>query len=528
MKILTLLLITAGSILQMLSLLPAWMICRSDHRVGWKFVLGLNILFLSSYVTISFVIFPKPYDIAYLIISAILFFGSVYVVLIVRLTLASISEAKHLSSINEYNSHHDYLTGLPNRKSYFERLDLLFDRSEGDCSQFSVLILDLNRFKEVNDALGHAIGDTVLREVTSRLKSVVKPEHSLSRLGGDEFALIVEDGDDATLIAQKLSHSIDPVIIVNDFQLTVDMSVGISVFPRDGRDKHTLLKRADIAMYSAKESSENICRFCPSMERDAARRLQLLPKLKKALENNIFELHYQPIINAASGELVSLESLIRWPDKEEGYISPAEFIPLAEDTQYIKGITRWVINEACQQLKKWRKIQPNLKVNVNLSAIDVQDLDFANYFVAKLKANNLPADAIKLEITESAMLKNLDRVRIVLNQLDSLGVCIVVDDFGVGYSSLSLLRELPTKEIKIDNSFTLRMLNNKDDYSIIQAMIHLAHSTNRTVVVEGVENEDVMRALQSMSCDSLQGYHICRPQDSSTIEQWFMINGESS
>jgi diguanylate cyclase (GGDEF)-like protein len=527
MLLLQLIMVSSIAILAF-ALMPTAKICQNDVRLGWRALFVLIVFFIIGYVGFLFMLFDRAYSEVYLLVTLVLLGGSSFVGLVIRLSLNSISDAQQRAQVEEYNALHDALTSLPNRKYFFNKLDDLILASKQEEVNFAVLMVDLDRFKEINDTLGHSIGDKVLKEIAERFKNNIGSKMMLARLGGDEFALIIPDVDEmeAVEVGKVLAIALEPVLLIEGYSLTVDMSVGVAMFPRDGDDRQVLLKRADVAMYQAKRTQTTCLVYDESLDQHSVRRLQLIPKLKEALEKETFELHYQPILDAETGLPEGLEALIRWTDSDGKQVSPAEFIPLAEQTNCISEITIWVIKKALIQIKQWREHYPDLKMHINLSAIDALDVNLPKKVEEMLTVTGLPSSVLKFEITESAMILDIDRVKTVLNHFDLLGISVSIDDFGTGFSSLSLLRELPTKEIKIDRSFVIGMEKDASNQSIVRATVDLAHSIQREIIAEGVENAVVQQMLSDMGCDLLQGYYICRPLSVSDMTHWLEMNYE--
>ena len=513
-------LLLIGTILILLSVFPAMKICRSDKRFGWRALFCLILLFSLGYLFFLFLLANKEsVEQIDIIVSFILLGGGSFVFLVIRLSLVSITQAQELAKQESYKALHDPLTGLPNRKLFSIKINKAIEFSEKKNNTFAVLMIDLDRFKEINDTLGHDIGDGVLVEISKRFSGVINKAQIVARLGGDEFSLVIPDADtkQAISVCKALHESLDAQISVKHYALTVDMSIGVAMYPRDGTDIRMLLKNSDVAMYQSKKDKIRSVIYDEHLSRDSLRRLKLISAIKKALINQEFELYYQPIIDAKNSEVQGVEALIRWP---ESGIRPDEFIPLAEEINIIKEITLWVLKDALKQVKKWSRDYPNLKVNINISVIDLRDVNFPNKVKELLKGFALPANMLVFEITESAMMLDIKRVKKVINELSELGIEFAVDDFGTGFSSLSLLLELPSNVIKIDRSFINNMQSKKDNASIVKATIDLAHSIGRKAVAEGVENKNVAALLLGMGCDYLQGYGISRPLNRDATELW--------
>jgi diguanylate cyclase (GGDEF)-like protein len=379
------------------------------------------------------------------------------------------------------------------------------------------MFLDLDRFKNVNDSLGHDSGDQLLLEVATRLSSCIRSEDTVSRLGGDEFTVIlgeINDAGDAALIAQKLLDTLTEPFLIKGHEVFISASIGITIFPSDSSDSDSMLKNADMAMYDAKQRGRNNYQFFASyMNATTMERLEMENKLRHALERKEFLLYYQAKTDIHNKELIGLEALIRWNDPERGIISPEEFVPLLEETNLILPVGKWVIQEACRQSKAWQdEGYIPIRVAANLSARQLQDDNIVNIVAESLKESGLDARYLELEVTESTIMEDTVHVAKVLNNIKEIGVeYIDIDDFGTGYSSLSYLKNLPISTVKIDQSFVRDLPDDKEDASISRAIIAMAHSLDLRVIAEGVENQQQLDFLRDLDCDEIQGYLISKP-----------------
>jgi diguanylate cyclase (GGDEF)-like protein/PAS domain S-box-containing protein len=424
----------------------------------------------------------------------------------------------------QHIAYYDVLTNLPNRTLFEDRLTLEMARARRQSQTLAVLLLDLDRFKYINDTLGHAVGDQLIKAVAKRLTSSVREGDTVSRIGGDEFTLILPDlrsPQDAVQVARNILQQLAAPFTLEQNELFATASIGISFFPDDGTDMSTLMKNAESAMYRAKERGRNNYQlYTTSMNEDAAQKLSLESYLRKALGLDEFVLFYQPQVNVETGEIYGVEALLRWKHPTLGMVSPASFIPLAEETGLIVPIGEWVLRTACEQIKRWHaKGLPSLSVAVNLSARQFQQDDLMDMIKRVLDETGLDPKYLELEITESVTMHNVERTIVILNEMKRLGIHISLDDFGTGYSSLSYLKHFPIHTLKIDKSFVRDITTDADDAAIATSVIALAHSLNLQVVAEGVETEEHVRYLAERGCYAMQGYHFSRPLPAPEIER---------
>ncbi len=420
-------------------------------------------------------------------------------------------------------AHYDELTGLPNRNLFNMHLAHAITRAQRNQGVLAVLFIDLDRFKNINDALGHDVGDEVLQRVAARLAHALRASDILARLGGDEFVVIAEDVIDSDTIGnlgQKLLLAVDQPIRVRAQDFVLTASIGVSLYPTDGTDAQTLLKNADTAMYRAKEQGRNNLQFYSAYMGSAnVDRLSMETQLKKAAaDGNQFVLHYQPRVSLADGRITGVECLVRWLNPERGMVQPAQFIPLAEELGLIREIGSWVLRTAMLQAAAWqREGLPPLRMSVNISAQQLYGSTFLDELRANLQASGLEPERLELELTESAMMQRTQQVADLLYAIRALGVQLSIDDFGTGYSSLAYLKRLPIHSLKIDRSFVHDVPGDGDDVTIVHAMIALAHSLRMEVVAEGVENEAQLEFLRSEGCDEIQGFLVSRPVTAEAI-----------
>lgn len=411
---------------------------------------------------------------------------------------------------------HDTLTKLPNRALLEDRIDQAIARSRRHGKSFAVLFLDLDRFKAVNDSLGHHVGDSLLREVAQRLVHTVRSEDTVSRLGGDEFVILLHEigeAQDAGRVCQKIIGAVSHAIELDGHRLHVTPSLGVALFPSDGSDSHQLIVNADAAMYHVKKSGRfNYQFFASEMNVSAREQLLLHNNLRRALENSEFELHYQPKFSAREGAMTGMEALLRWRDPERGLIPPGQFIPIAEESSLIIPIGEWVLREACRQCRQWQNMGfTGLHIAVNLSGSQFRQRDLLEVVSRTLEQTALAPQNLELELTESVVMHDAKLAEITLTRLSRMGVRVSIDDFGTGYSSLSYLKRFPIAKLKVDQSFVREITSNAEDAAIVRAIVGLAHNLRLSVVAEGVETSEQLKMLQMLDCDEYQGYLHGRP-----------------
>jgi len=413
-------------------------------------------------------------------------------------------------------AHYDVLTELPNRILLLDRLNLAIELASRQGWQLALMFMDLDQFKHINDSLGHTVGDHLLKSVAQRLSGCARHSDTISRQGGDEFVMLlpfIESAEDATLCAQKMLAALNLSHHIDGHDLHISMSIGISIYPNDGKDAETLIKSADTAMYHAKDNGrDNYKFFEQDMNARAVQRHSIETCLRRALERQEFVLYYQPKVNLQSGTIVGVEALIRWHHPERGLLPPTLFIPVAEDCGLILPIGRWVMREACLQVRAWTQagLSP-ITVAVNTSALEFRAKGFLEGIRAILEETGLEPCYLELELTESVLMRDADFTHSMLHELADLGVKLAIDDFGTGYSSLSYLRQFPIDTLKIDQSFVNQMTSSPDDASIVSAVISMSKSLNQRVIAEGVETPEQYAFLLAQDCDEGQGYYFGRP-----------------
>jgi diguanylate cyclase (GGDEF)-like protein len=433
--------------------------------------------------------------------------------------LADITERKQTEERMRHIAQTDSLTGLPNRLALQLRLAQLLPEARRHQWQLAIMFIDLDRFKIINDTLGHQIGDELLREVAIRLSHVIRETDFVARLGGDEFVIIlpgIGGPADAAVVANKIIAALSEAIHANEQELHSSPSIGISVFPDDGSDGDTILKNADTAMYHAKAAGRNNYQFyAENMNKSATERLDIERKLRHAISRNELALCFQPQFCADRKKATGVEALVRWHHPTDGMISPIRFIPVAEETGLIVEIGEWVLRTACHEMKNWidRGLKP-IRVAVNVSARQLRRRDFCEAVAGILAESGLPAELLELEITESAVMENPEEAIEILQRIGRMGVTLAIDDFGTGYSSLAYLKLFPIDHLKIDRSFVADIEFDLNDRAIAFGTIALAHSLGLNVIAEGVETEDQLELLRTNGCDEVQGYLFSKPLSS--------------
>ena len=429
-----------------------------------------------------------------------------------------VSEARAMALQMAHSAQHDFLTGLPNRMLVNDRVKQAIVLASRHMKKVAVLFLDLDGFKHINDSLGHQTGDKLLQTIAKRLVDCVRFSDTVSRQGGDEFVVLLsemEHSEDAAITARRMLQAVAEAHSIDQHDLHVTTSIGVSVYPDDGLDAETLLKNADTAMYQAKENGrQNYQFFKPAMNVRAVQRQSIEESLRRALDRQEFALDYQPKVDLKTGEITGAEALLRWTHPTRGLISPAEFIPVAEDCGLILPISKWVLREACKQARAWVDADlPPVTMAVNVSAMDFRDDNFLERVFAILRETGLDSKFLELELTEGVLMKRAESAASVLQTLRARGVQIAVDDFGTGYSSLSYLRKFPINALKIDQSFVHQITSTPDDTAIVTAVISMGRSLKLRVVAEGVETQEELAFLQDLQCDEAQGYFFSRPVD---------------
>lgn len=436
-----------------------------------------------------------------------------------------VTERKIAEETINFQAYHDLLTKLPNRALLRDRLSLAISQAKRENEKLAVMFLDLDRFKNINDSLGHMIGDELLQQVSIRLKECIRAADTLARFGGDEFTLMLpklhNGREDASKLAQKITDTLKQPFNVEGHELYVSASIGIALFPNDGLNIDSLIKHADVAMYHVKGQGKNGYQFYSNeMNVPYLEKLSLDTGIHRALDNNEFSLVYQPQVNLRTGEIVGVEALLRWEHPEHGSISPSEFIPFAEESGLITDIGYWVIKTACSELSRWRTAGlPEIRMSINISARQLTEENIVKNVIDIMKDYDVPGRCIELEITENAIMDDMDSAIRKLQELSGYGITVAIDDFGTGYSSLSYLHKLPIQTLKIDRTFLKESRINKGDNTIINTIVAMAKGLNLNVIAEGVESQTQLEYLREIDCSEAQGFLFGKPLPSDVISQ---------
>jgi len=439
-------------------------------------------------------------------------------------TARDVTERKEAEAFINFQAYHDLLTRLPNRALFKDRLELAITHARRGNQKLAVMFLDLDRFKVINDTLGHAMGDRLLQAVTQRLESCLRKGDTLSRFGGDEFTLLlpsVHSNEDASRIARKLIKTLKAPFLLGEHEVFVGVSIGISIYPDAGDSMDQLIQNADIAMYHVKaRGKDSYCFFSESMSIDSANRLNLERDLRLALERGELRVFYQPQVCASTSRIVGLEALVRWQHPERGLLYPRDFLALAEETKLISQLSEQVLDQACRDVGQWiRSGHSDLRLAVNLSPVEVEHPRFVETLMDRVKANQFPPGNLEIEITENVIMTDLEQISQKLRELADLGVRIAIDDFGTGYSSLNYLHRLPIHTLKVDQSFVKTIRGGVDDACIVNAIVAMAHGLKLQIIAEGVETSSQLEYLRSLGCHQVQGFFYGPAQPATDISK---------
>jgi diguanylate cyclase (GGDEF)-like protein len=424
----------------------------------------------------------------------------------------------------KYLARYDPLTDLPNRNLLYERLEEEIISHRRDRKSLALMLMDLDAFKEINDTMGHQTGDVLLQEVGRRLQGTLGKNNTVARLGGDEFGVLLPGitEESASLGAAKLLKALEPPFVIGELTMDVRASIGVAFFPKHGEDKDTLFRRADVAMYLAKQSTNSYTIYSPERDSYSPERLALMAELHRAIDKNQLFLAYQPKIDLVTGTIIGVEALARWQHPKLGLIPPDQFIPMAERTGFIKLLTAWGLQVALSQSHAWLQQRLDIPVSVNLSTRILHDGHFPDQVAQLLDSHGIGPEQLELEITESVIMADPAYALDILSRISGMGVVLSIDDFGTGYSSLAYLKKLPVNAVKIDKSFVLHMIKDQNDAQIVRSTIELAHNLGLKVIAEGVENREVWDRLLALGCDEAQGYYMGRPLPAPEMTRWLL------
>jgi diguanylate cyclase (GGDEF)-like protein len=431
-------------------------------------------------------------------------------------------ELKRNEATIQYLAYHDVLTDLPNRGVFHDRLQQCILNGHREKKPLALLLMDLNRFKEVNDTFGHLSGDLLLRQIGPRVRRVLRDSDTVARVGGDEFAFLLPktDIEGASLAARKIQKALEGPFVLGEATIEVGVSIGIALYPDHGEQGDALYQKADTAMYATKQAGGGYAVYNPAHELINPGRLLLSGKFRRALEYGELSMHYQPQVNLKTTRVVGVEALSRWVHPDLGPIPPGQFILLAEQTGLIKPFTEWVLKTVCSQHEEWKEMGLQIPISVNLSSKNLQESQFPDMVSELTNSGRMKAGQLGFEFTENMLMANPMRVMRVLNSFSTMGIPLSIDDFGTGHSSLGYLKKLPVQKIKIDKSFIVDRVVDKGDTVIVKSIIDMGHSLGLDVVAEGVEDQSTMNRLTSLGCDAAQGHHICHPLPPAELTPW--------
>ncbi|HKH21959.1 MAG TPA: bifunctional diguanylate cyclase/phosphodiesterase [Gammaproteobacteria bacterium] len=511
-----LMLLGLGAAVMTAAFFPVRGICMDAraHSQAWVGLPALIIFFTLGYVASAFALaWQNKADLRDLWVATALFGAACFMWGITQVSWLIIRETQRIAALEHHRAAHDPLTTLPNRVFFIRQLEDAIART-AEQNRLAVLIMDLDRFKLINDTLGHQYGDILLQEVSLRVHASLRVTDLVARLGGDEFGILINPVDDPEhlkTIARHVATVLEGPFAVNGHLTDVGASIGVAYYPEHGAGSNALMKNAEIAMYEAKRRGADVMVYDAGFDTNDLDRLNILSELRQAIDQAHLLVHYQPQFAANSGRLTGVEALVRWPHPRFGLLLPEEFIALAERSGLINRLNRWMLDNVFEQLTAWRMAGIEIPISTNVSVVNLEDPDLFEYIVEGLRVRGLAARQLKLEVTETAVMSDPKSALAAVKRLSELGVRFSIDDFGTGYSSLIYLREMPIDEIKIDRSFIVNMTRDNNDAIIVRSTIDLAHNMGRLVTAEGVENRAVVELLRQWNCDTLQGFYLSPP-----------------
>lgn len=498
---------------------------------GWEALFVMNYSFIFGYGYYFYTLTQQDsFASSDMVVPLMFCSGGFFFLLITSLCVLTVKNLLDLAHLERRHALHDSLTGLPNRIFFNEQACQILQAAHEQNEQLAVLLMDLNRFKEINDTLGHHAGDLLLKSLTPRLQQCTGKQDLVCRLGGDEFAILLRHSNSsvAARVAARISSQIEEPVLIEGNSLSVGASIGIALYPEHGHELPALLRRADIAMYESKRNHHPYWMYAAEQDQEFMRRLVLVNALREALPGHQFKLVFQPRIDVKTQQPSGAEALLRWLHPSMGVIPPDVFIPLAEQAGFMRPITSWVFRSVLEQLQQWQEAGLDINVSFNVSARNLADPNFSDEIGKLLHSYPVHPSSLTLEITESCMITHPETTLIVLDNLAKLGLKLSIDDFGTGFSSMQYLKRLPASEVKVDKNFVMHMLENESDAVIVHATIVLAHNLGYKVIAEGVDSDEILCLLDILECDSAQGYFIGRPMSAKDLLVWLNNRKTSS
>ena len=531
LKPLALFLVTLGALFLLRSLAAARVLLKDEfgNPRGWQMLFLFIILFLLGYLGYGMTLLSRPIESIDLVIATVFCGGGLFVVLVVRMSVRTVQHVHHMRALERHHALHDSLTHLPNRRLLMERIEQIIGAAQTQEKSLAILLLDLNRFKEVNDTLGHHCGDQLLVALAPRILSAISATDAVARLGGDEFGFVLENVnvDQACNICKRILEVVDQPFMIEGHGISIGGSVGIAMYPQHGAEAQLLIQHADVAMYEAKRHGQGYAVYAAEQDQYSLNRLKVVTSLRDRALFEQLAIYYQPKISLKDGRVCGLEALLRWQHPTLGEIAPENFIPVAERAGVMRQITLWVFENVIEQMETWQKSGVLLQVAVNLSMRNLGDENLPQDINKILEAHTIAPFLVTLEVTESGMMINPKLAQEILIKLNALGLPSSIDDFGSGYSSLAYLKSLPATEIKIDKSFVLNMTHDESDAVIVHSTIVMAHNMGYRVVAEGVENAEILELLQVLGCDVAQGFYFSQAMPAQQVMGWVQQHNQN-
>lgn len=533
MKTLSELLIMAGGLFMLRSLVYVRILLQDIHTrnlTGWRLLFGFVILFLLSYLGYGLNLLSRPTALADIIVAMVFCGGGLFVLIATHVSVQTLQHIRELMQRERHSWFHDNLTNLPNRCMLTDHIEQAISISYHTKQSIAIMMMDLNRFKDINDTLGHHCGDELLLALSQRLLGIVTRSCMVARMGGDEFCFVLEASSkkEAIHFCKHILAMVDEPFTIHGHKLSVGGSMGIAMYPEHGSVTQQLLQHADVAMYAAKRNGSGHTMYSEEINQSSLNKLNLIAMIKHPDFAKQLSICYQPKINLKNGTVCGLEALVRWKHPVLGDVPPDQFIAIAERTDAMKQITATVLHKVLAQLEQWHTSGLEIKIAINLSMRNLSDENLPNDIAQALASYHIPPSSLTLEITESSIMLNPALANATLTTLSVLGVQCAIDDFGTGYSSLAYLKNLPAAEIKIDKSFITGMTTDENDAIIVHATIVMAHNMGYRVVAEGVENAETLELLQILGCDVVQGYYFSKPMPAHAVPAWIDWHNKQS